>query len=129
MQPARLSPPMLLAAAALALSSVAIVTAWGESKVTKVFSVPDATPAFLESPAYHAKENAVYFSDLIGDRILRFDRATSKVTTFRQPIGRANGLAFDSEGNLFICEGGNRRVTRLSPEGELTVVADRYDEG
>jgi len=37
-----------------------------------------------------------------------------------------NGLAFDKEGRLTICEHGNRRVTRLERNGGLTVLAERY---
>ncbi len=43
---------------------------------------------------------------------------------YRQP--GSNGLALDPEGRLTICEHGNRRVTRLEPNGTLTVLADRY---
>lgn len=39
----------------------------------------------------------------------------------------SNGLALDREGRLTICEHGNRRVTRLEPNGVLTVLAERYD--
>ena len=37
-----------------------------------------------------------------------------------------NGLAFDKEGRLTICEHGDRRVTRLEMNGSLTVLAERY---
>src|SRR6185369_11644700 len=39
----------------------------------------------------------------------------------------SNGLAFDPQGRLTICEHGNRRVTRLEKDGKLTVLADRYE--
>ena len=39
----------------------------------------------------------------------------------------ANGLAFDQEGRLLICEHGDRRVRRLEADGSKTVLADRYD--
>ncbi len=44
---------------------------------------------------------------------------------YRQP--GSNGLAIDREGRVTICEHGNRRVTRLEPNGVLTVLADRFD--
>lgn len=43
----------------------------------------------------------------------------------RPPSG-PNGLAFDKEGRLTICEHGNRRVTRLEEDGRITVLAERY---
>src|SRR5215467_5390166 len=39
----------------------------------------------------------------------------------------SNGLTLDSEGRLTINEHGNRRVTRLEKNGQVTVLADRYE--
>ncbi len=44
---------------------------------------------------------------------------------YRQP--GSNGLTLDSQGRLTICEHGNRRVTRLESNGDLTVLADRFE--
>ncbi len=44
---------------------------------------------------------------------------------YRQP--GSNGLALDREGRLTICEHGNRRVTRLEPNGVLTVLAGGFE--
>ena len=61
-----------------------------------------------------------------------------RVTVFRSKsgytgvdIGRyhqpgSNGLTFDPEGRLTICQHGNRRVIRVEPHGNVTVLADRY---
>lgn len=38
----------------------------------------------------------------------------------------SNGLTLDPQGRLTIDEHGNRRVTRLEPDGRLTVLADQY---
>lgn len=43
---------------------------------------------------------------------------------YRQP--GSNGLALDPEGRLTICQHGNRRVVRVNPHGDLTVMADSY---
>lgn len=47
------------------------------------------------------------------------------IAEFRQP--GSNGLAVDAQGRLTICEHGNRRVTRVEPNGSLTVLADRFE--
>jgi gluconolactonase len=39
----------------------------------------------------------------------------------------SNGLTLDKQRRLIICEHGNRRVTRLEPDGRLTVLADHYE--
>ena len=44
---------------------------------------------------------------------------------YRQP--GSNGLTLDQDGRLTVCEHGNRRVTRIEPNGVLTVLADRFD--
>ena len=45
----------------------------------------------------------------------------------REQSGGANGLYFDAAGRLAICEGGNRRMTRLEADGSLTLLMDGYD--
>jgi gluconolactonase len=44
---------------------------------------------------------------------------------FAQP--GSNGLAFDPSGRLTICQHGNRRVIRVEPHGNVTVIADRFE--
>ena len=39
----------------------------------------------------------------------------------------SNGLTFDPQGRLMICQHGNRRVLRVEPHGNITVLADRYE--
>jgi gluconolactonase len=39
----------------------------------------------------------------------------------------SNGLTLDPEGRLTVCEHGNRRITRLEPDGRVTVLADRFE--
>src|SRR5436309_12431244 len=45
------------------------------------------------------------------------------VSIHRKDVG-SNGLMFDLQGRLVICEPQKRRVTRLEPDGRLTVLAD-----
>lgn len=80
------------------------------------------------------------FSDPNQNVIHRYDPQTGQVAIFRAPSGYtgedgaeiseyfqpgSNGLALDTQGRLTICEHGNRRVTRLEPNGSITVLADR----
>jgi len=48
-------------------------------------------------------------------------------TVFRTPSGNSNGLTYDRSGRLLMCEHSNRRVTRLEPDGTLTVLAASYE--
>ena len=47
------------------------------------------------------------------------------VGRYHQP--GSNGLALSPEGLLTICQHGNRRVIRVNPHGDVTVLADSYD--
>jgi gluconolactonase len=60
---------------------------------------------------------------------VKLDR-DGKVSVFREPSGRSNGLAWDAEGRLVVCEGnsgGNRRITRTGKDGIISVLADKYN--
>ena len=76
-----------------------------------------------EGPASDANGN-LYFTG--GDSITKRD-PSGKITVFREPSGAANGLIFDFEGRMIICESKNRRVTRLESDGQITVLTDRYE--
>jgi gluconolactonase len=76
-----------------------------------------------EGPVSDGKGN-VYFTGQ--GRITKRD-ASGAVTVFREPMPGANGLIFDLQGRLVVCEAGNRRVVRIEPGGEITVLADRYE--
>src|SRR5687768_15171786 len=79
---------------------------------------------FTEGGAVDAS-GGVLFSD-IGDRLMRFDPKTEKTGVFRQPSGKGNGMAFDVQGRLLVCEGGARRVSISDPAGVRTL-CDRFE--
>lgn len=74
--------------------------------------------------------DALLFSD-IGDRIMKFDPTSKRVTVFREPSGRANGLIFDPQGRLVAAEGANsgggRRVSITEKDGTVRTLADRFE--
>jgi len=80
---------------------------------------------FTEGPAGDAQGN-VYFSDIPNNRILKWS-TDGKLSTFLENSGGANGLYFDKDGNLIACQGGDRRLVSISPKGEITVLADKYE--
>ncbi len=71
------------------------------------------------------KQGNIYFSDIQDSRIYIWT-VDNELKIFKEPSGRANGLRFDSNGNLLACEGASRSVTSTSPDGKVTVLADRY---
>ena len=80
---------------------------------------------FTEGPAVDADGN-VYFSDVRTSKTYKWS-VDGELTTFREPSGEGNGMYFDRAGNLLVCESGDRRVTRVSMDGSVTVLADSYD--
>jgi gluconolactonase len=90
---------------------------------------------FTEGPVW-SPEGALLFSSPNTNVIYRWDSTTGAVTVFNAKsgytgpdIGRSgsNGLAFDPQGRLVICQHGNRRVVRVNPHGDTTVLADRFE--
>jgi gluconolactonase len=65
-------------------------------------------------------------SDIPNDRILRWTE-TGGVEVFRQPAGFPNGQTRDREGRLITCSHRGRCVLRTELDGELTVLADRFE--
>jgi len=100
-------------------------------------------PALAQGKSYGGGGPGGYllFSDPNKNVIHRYDPYSGEVSIFRTKSGYAgagganigeyrqpgsNGLALDPQDRLTICEHGNRRVTRLEPNGSLTVLADNY---
>ena len=79
---------------------------------------------FTEGPAADAKGN-IFFTDIPNNRIHKWS-LDGKLSTFRENSGGSNGLYFDKKGNLLACEGGGRRLVSITPKGEVTVLADKY---
>jgi gluconolactonase len=92
---------------------------------------------FTEGPLW-TPDGALLFSSPNTNEIFRW-APEGAVTVFRTKsgytgldIGRyhqpgSNGLAFDPQGRLTICQHGNRRVIRVNPHGDITVMADRFE--
>ncbi len=90
---------------------------------------------FTEGPVW-TRDGALLFSSPNTNVIYRW--VPGAVTVFRSKSGYAgvdigrftqpgsNGLTFDADGRLVICQHGNRRVLRVEPHGNVTVLADRY---
>jgi gluconolactonase len=95
-------------------------------------------PHWLESPTWDWRSGSLLFSDVKANAIWRWDPERG-LSLFMQPSGYtgeppfagqepgANGLAFDHQGCLILCEHGDRRVCRLEADGRKTVLADRYN--
>ena len=78
-----------------------------------------------EGPLWWREGEYFLFSEVRNNRRMQWSSAEG-VTVFHEPTNNANGLTRDPQGRLVICEGGARRVTRMEPDGSITVVASNY---
>src|SRR5215207_6881413 len=80
--------------------------------------------AFTEGPACDADGN-VFFTDQPNDRILKWS-TEGNLSTYLQPSGRANGLSFDREGNLWACADQKNELWKIDPAKKVTVVVKDF---
>jgi gluconolactonase len=95
------------------------------------------TVAFTEGPAVD-RDGAVYFTDIINERIMKLG-ADGRLSTYREPSNVANGLLIDPQGRLVACEGGlferpgvrrqgTPRITRTDLKtGKVETIASAYE--
>lgn len=93
--------------------------------------------AFTEGPVW-SPDGALLFSSPNTNAIYRLEPEAGALSVFRAKsgytgtdVGRyhqpgSNGLAYDPQGRLAICQHGNRRVIRVNPHGDVTVLADNH---
>jgi gluconolactonase len=95
--------------------------------------VLESTPAkqiatgfgFTEGPLWHP-DGFYYFVDIRQSKLFRVTPG-KPAEIVRDNTGEGNGTTFDLQGRLVMCEGGNRRVTRMSADGRVEVLTDRYE--
>jgi gluconolactonase len=93
---------------------------------------------WAEGPLWDAKDGSLLFSDVPRNGVFRW-KERAGITRFLSESGYtgrvrfrgrepgSNGLAFDCEGRLVMCQHGDRRIARLERDGGVTVFADRYE--
>jgi gluconolactonase len=92
---------------------------------------------WTEGPVWDKKAKALLFTDIPNNRVMRWS-PTDGLKEFLKPSGYtgkepftgyepgANGLAFDKDGNLVLCQHGDRRVSRLTADGKFQTLVDKY---
>lgn len=80
---------------------------------------------FTEGPASEAEGN-IYFTDQPNNRIYKWSAEEGTISVFMENSGRANGLYFDSEGNLLAAADENSEIWKINSEKEVEVLVDSY---
>jgi gluconolactonase len=81
--------------------------------------------SFTEGPTADKKGN-IYFTDQPNNRILVWNEKTG-LSTFMEPAGRSNGMAFDNKGNLWTCADEKGELWMISPKKKVEIVSKSYD--
>lgn len=81
---------------------------------------------FTEGPVWHPYAGHLLFTDIPGNRILKWNPSTRTVAVFREPSNMANGLTYDREGRLIACEHATSRVTRTEHDGTIPTLASHF---
>jgi gluconolactonase len=81
---------------------------------------------FTEGPLWHL-DGFYTFVDIRRSQIHRLTPG-EKPQLVREDTGEANGMTFDLQGRIVMCEGGNRRITRTpAVDRRPEVVVDRFE--
>ena len=81
---------------------------------------------FTEGPIWHPTEHYLLFSDMPGDVRRRWDEAGG-VREVMRPSNKCNGMTYDADLNLIICEHATSSLVRLSPDGRREVLASHFE--
>jgi sugar lactone lactonase YvrE len=80
---------------------------------------------FTEGPAWHPVGNYLVFSDIPGDRRWRWSEAKG-MELVAWPTYKGNGMAYEADGSLLVCEQVTSSLIRIRPDGAREVVAMHY---
>ncbi len=92
---------------------------------------------WVEGPAWYRKGGFLLFSDIPKNAVFKWKEGNG-VSLFLKPSGYtgtapftgrepgSNGLTYDAQGRLVLCQHGDRRIVRRELDGKLTVLADRF---
>ena len=94
--------------------------------------------AWAEGPLWDVRDGSLLFSDVPRNGVFRWKSGAAITQVLSESgytgatifVGRepgSNGLVFDRNGRLVMCQHGNRRIVRRDSDGRMTVLADRYE--
>jgi gluconolactonase len=93
---------------------------------------------WVEGPVWHKQGGYLLFSDIPANRVYQWRQGEgtkvflensgySGSTPFAGKEPGSNGLTLDANGQLVICQHGDRQIGRLEANGYISTLADRYD--
>jgi gluconolactonase len=98
---------------------------WGLAPKETSVSVVSWGYIFTEGPMWHSKEKHLVWTDIIGDKILKYVPGVG-TSVLMSPAGHPDGTFIDRQGRLVVAGWGNRTVWRLEHDGSTTVLASHF---
>jgi gluconolactonase len=80
---------------------------------------------FTEGPLWHPVEGHLIFSDMPADTRRRYTPGQG-VREIAKPSNKGNGMTYDADLNLLVCEHSTSSVVRISPDGRREVLCSHY---
>ena len=80
---------------------------------------------FTEGPIWHPLEKHLLFSDMPDD--VRRKWHNGNVSEIARPSNMANGMTYDADLNLLVCEHATSSVVRLWPDGRREVLCSHFE--
>jgi gluconolactonase len=80
---------------------------------------------FTEGPVWHAEGEYLLFSDMPGDVRRKWSEAGG-VEEVMRPSNKCNGLVFEPDGSLLVCEHVTSSLVRERPDGTRETIATHY---
>jgi gluconolactonase len=81
---------------------------------------------FTEGPIWHPTEHYLLFSDMPGD-VRRKYTPDGTVVEMRNFSNKGNGMTYDADLNLLVCEHVTSVLVRESPDGSREIVAQEFE--
>jgi gluconolactonase len=82
---------------------------------------------FTEGPVWNGREQALYFSDIPGDARWKWT-TSSGMERVAWPTFKGNGMAYDVDGSLLVCEQVSSCLVRIHTDGRREVIAHYYGD-
>ena len=80
---------------------------------------------FTEGPVWHPLDHYLLFSDMPGDVRRRWDPEHG-VVEVKRPANKCNGMTYDADLNLIVCEHATSLLVRERPDGRREVLASHF---
>lgn len=82
---------------------------------------------FIEGPIWNPKDKYLLFSDMPGDVRRRYTPADGSVVEVRNFANKCNGMTYDADLNLLVCEHVTSSLVRESVDGTREIVASEFE--